>query len=218
MVMFKKLFGRNKEKSSVRSLDQAHDLQKGDALKIGFDEHPEISNQQFFVQKVTGLDLTEKSGFERRIFHIGNTVEGRPLLMWIDDEIGADRLAFAYGADQPHVQEMINVEQFAEIFSPDRDHLVEVDALKASLQGNPWLSTPYTEDQAKEVYWLDNDPRSVATAETISKDETACDYFRLTSKDRQAAIEAFVFSGGKTDVYFVKYLPLYKIEELMPSG
>ena len=52
----------------------------------------------------------------------------------------------------------------------------------------------------------------------MSTDEQACDYFRLTSKDGEAAIEVFVFDGGKTDVYFVKYLPLYKIEEMMPSA
>jgi hypothetical protein len=52
----------------------------------------------------------------------------------------------------------------------------------------------------------------------MSDDEQSCDYFRLTSKDRKAAIEAFVFDGGRTDVYFVKYLPLYKIEEMSPGA
>ncbi|MBL4741229.1 MAG: hypothetical protein JKY12_09555 [Sneathiella sp.] len=212
--MFKKLFGRGKEKTPVRSLDRVHDLQIGDALKVGFDEHLEISNTQFFVQKVTGLDLTAKSGFERRVFHLGNTAKGRALLMWVDSETGTDRLAFAYSADQPHVEEMINIEQFAEIFAPERDYLVEVN----SRQKNPWLADQYVEDQAMEVYWLDKDPLSVSTNDTVSSDESACDYFRLTSKDKLAAIEAFVFSGGKTDVYFINYLPLYKIEELMPAG
>jgi len=31
----------------------------------------------------------------------------------------------------------------------------------------------------------------------VSTDEQACDYFRLTSKDGEAAIEVFVFDGGK---------------------
>jgi len=212
--MFKKLFGRGKEKTPVRSLDRVHDLQTGDALTIGFDEHPEISNTQFFVQKVTGLDLSAKSGFERRMFHLGNTTEGRALIMWVDGETGTDRLAFAYSADQPHVEEMINIDQFAELFAPERDYLIEV----GSRQDTPWLADQYVEDQAMEVYWLDKDPLSVSTKKTVSNDETPCDYFRLTSKDRLAAIEAFVFSGGKTDVYFISYLPLYKIEELMPAG
>ncbi|MEH6404771.1 MAG: hypothetical protein V7750_15450 [Sneathiella sp.] len=212
--MFKKLFGRGKDKAPVRSLDRVHDLQIGDALTVGFDEHPEISNTQFFVQKVTGLDLTSKSGFERRTFHLGNTAEGRALLMWVDGEAGADRLAFAYSAEQPHVEEMINIEQFAELFAPERDYLVEVD----SLQKGPWLADHYIEDQSMEVYWLNKDPLSVSTSGTVSNDETACDYFRLTSKNQLAAIEAFVFSGGRTDVYFINYLPLYKIEDLMPAG
>ena len=68
------------------------------------------------------------------------------------------------------------------------------------------------------VQQLDRDPIDVDTSGTVSTDEQACDYFRLTSKDGEAAIEVFVFDGGKTDVYFVKYLPLYKIEEMMPSA
>ncbi|MBL4907476.1 MAG: hypothetical protein JKX94_08495 [Sneathiella sp.] len=216
--MFKKLFGRHKKETPVRSLDHPRDLQKGDALQIGFDEHPEISNSEFFVQKVTGLDLSAKAGFERRVFHLGKTKEGRALLMWIDDETGEDRLAVAYGADQPHVEAMINLDQFAELFAADRDYLVEVEANPHSLGDSPWLASHYTEDQAKEVYWLEADPKSAATDTVISNDESPCDYFRLMSKDKLAAIEAFVFSGGKTDVYFVNYLPLYKIEELMPSG
>ncbi len=52
----------------------------------------------------------------------------------------------------------------------------------------------------------------------MSDDEQACDYFRLTSKDKKAAIEVFVFDGGRTDVYFIKYLPLYKIEAMMPAA
>jgi len=216
--MFKKLFGRSKSDTPARALEQPRDLQKGDAVRIGFDEHPEISNAEFFVQKVTGLDLTAKAGFERRVFHLGTTDEGRPLLMWIDGEGGAERLAFAYGADEPHVGAMINLDQFADLFAPDRNFLVEVEANRDALARNPWLAELYVEDQAKEVYWLEKDPRDVATESVISNDERACDYFRLISKDRQAAIEVFVFSGGQTDVYFVKYLPLYKIEELMPAG
>lgn len=215
--MFKKLFGRGKDKTPVRSLDRVHDLRKGDAFHIGFDAHPEISNTQFFVQKVTGLDLTEKPGFERRIYHLGNTEDGCELLMWIDHETGTDRLAFAYSAKEQHVSDMIVIDQFAELFAPERDYLVEVSANQSS-RGNPWLAKQYTEDQSKEVYWLDEDPASITTSDVVSKNETACDYFRLTDKTREFAIEAFIFSGGKTDVYFISYLPLYKVEELMPAG
>jgi len=127
-------------------------------------------------------------------------------------------LAFAYGADQPHVEAMIDVEQFADLFNLDCDYLVEVDSHQSAQTNNVWLSSKYIQDQSKEVYWLDRDPIDVDTSGTVSTDEQACDYFRLTSKDGEAAIEVFVFDGGKTDVYFVKYLPLYKIEEMMPSA
>ena len=215
--MFSKFFGKKTEKKPVRSLEGVQDLQKGDAFRIGFDSHPEISNKEFFVQSVTGLDLAAKAGFERRIYHLGNTDDGRELIMWTDEELGQTRLAFAYGADQPHVEEMITIDQFAELFAPDRDYLVEVDANPAS-QGNPWLAAKYTEDQAKEVYWLDSDPKLAGSSDVVSNDETACDYFRLTDQANEHAVEAFVFSGGKTDVYFVSYLPTYKIGELMPSA
>ena len=216
--MFKKIFSREKSETTVRSLDHPRKLKQGDFIKIGFDDHPEISNTEFMIQKITGLDLSAKSGYERSVIHLGLTDDSRPLLMWVDDDGNAERLAFAYGADQTHVETMINVEQFADLFNPDRDHLVEVNSHPSSLKGNMWLSKKYVQDQACEVYWLDSDPVDTGTTENVSTDEKSCDYFRLTSKDQETAIEVFVFDGGKTDVYFVIYLPLFKIEEMMPSA
>jgi hypothetical protein len=213
--MFRKLFGR--DDTPVRTLDHPAKLAVGDAITIGFDEHPELSNSEMFIQKVSGLDLKAKSGYERRLFHLGQTGDNRPLLMWLHDEGGGEHLAFAYGADQPHVEAMINVDQFAGLFSSNRDYLVEVDAQRHAVDGNPWIAEKYVQDQAQEVYWLDGDPNDLETSSAMSDDEQACDYFRLTSKDKKAAIEAFVFDGGRTDVYFINYLPLYKIEEMMPS-
>ena len=216
--MFKKFFGRDKKDVPPRSLDHPRDLQKGDAVIIGFDGHPEISQAEFLIQKVTGLDLAAKSGFERRIFHLGQTKDNRPLLLWVHDEGNGEQLAFAYGADQPHVEAMIHVNQFAELFIPDRDYLVKVKSHKQARKGNTWLADSYTQDQAQEVYWLDKDPNDLETTDTMSDDEQSCDYFRLTSKERKAAIEVFVFDGGRTDVYFVRYLPMYKIEEMSPGA
>lgn len=216
--MFKKIFGRDKSSTPPRSLDHPRKLKKGDIIKIGFDEHPEISNAELLVQRVTGLDLSARSGYERRVFHLGQTEDNRPLLMWIHDEGNGEQLAFAYGANQPHVEAMIHVDQFAELFVPDRDYLVEIKSRKQARNDNAWLAKAFTQDQAKEVYWLENDPNDFKTTATMSDDEQSCDYFRLTSKDQTAAIEVFVFDGGRTDVYFIKYLPLYKIEEMMPSA
>jgi hypothetical protein len=214
--MFKKLFGGGE--TPARTLDHPGKLAVGDAITIGFDEHGELSNAELFVEKVSGLDLTAKSGYERRLFHLGQTDANRPLLMWLHDEGGGEQLAFAYGADQPHVEAMINVDQFAELFTPDRDYLVEVESRKEAAAGNPWIASRYIQDQAQEVYWLDADPNDFKSTSAMTDDEQPCDYFRLTSKDKKAAIEVFVFDGGRTDVYFIKYLPLYKIEEMMPSA
>jgi hypothetical protein len=216
--MFKKFFERDKKDSPSRSLDHPRDLQKGDAIIIGFDEHPEISNAELLVENVTGLDLSAKFGFERRIFHLGQTKDNRPLLLWVHNEGNGEQLAFAYGANQPHVEDMIHVDQFAELFTSDRDYLVDVKSHKQARKDNAWLANSYTQDQSREVYWLDKDPRDLESTNSMSDDEQSCDYFRLTSKDRKAAIEVFVFDGGRTDVYFVKYLPLYKIEEMSPGG
>ncbi|MBL4785887.1 MAG: hypothetical protein JKY49_10725 [Cohaesibacteraceae bacterium] len=216
--MFSKLFKRNKNNNVPRSLEHPRDLKQGDAIKTGFDEHPEISNVEHFVERVTGLDLAARSGYERRIFHLGQTADNRALLMWVHDEGNGEQLAFAYSADQPHVESMIRIDQFAELFNADRNYLVELESHEKACQQNPWLSRKYIQDQSHEIYWLDRDPKGTTSLEGVSENEQGCDYFRLTSNDRKAAIEAFVFDGGRTDVYFVKYLPLYKIEEMMPSA
>ena len=214
--MFKNLFGRGD--APARTLDSPDKLAAGDVITIGFDEHPELSNAELLIEKVSGLDLAAKSGYERRLFHLGQTGDNRPLLMWLHNEGGGEQLAFAYGADQPHVEAMIDVDQFAELFTPDRDYLVEVHSHKKIAAENPWIADKYVQDQAHEVYWLDADPMDVKTTTAMSDDEQVCDYYRLTSKDKKAAIEVFVFDGGRTDVYFIKYLPLYKIEEMMPAA
>lgn len=215
--MFKKIFSRSKDKPASRTLDHPQKLKAGDIIKIGFDEHSEISNTELVVEKVTGLDLSAKTGFERRVFHLGQSSDQRPLLMWIHDEGKGEELAFAYGATQPHVEAMLNMDQFGELFDPDRNFLVEVKSQKEARGNNPWLAKKYLQDQAHEVYWLDNDPQGIEISEEMSHDEQPCDYFRLSSKDNKAALEVFIFEGGRTDVYFIKYLPLYKIEEMMPS-
>ncbi|MDE0941318.1 MAG: hypothetical protein OSB58_02640 [Alphaproteobacteria bacterium] len=221
--MFKKLFGRGDTSAEApaqnpdRILDNPGKLATGDAIVIGFDEHRELSNAELFVEKVSGLDLAAKSGYERRLLHLGQTSDHRPLLMWLHNEGAGEQLAFAYGAAQPHVEAMMNVEQFAELFTPDRDYLVEVDSL-AQAADNPWIADKYVQDQAHEVYWLDGDPNDLKATSRMSNDEQACDYFRLSSKDKTAAIEVFVFDGGRTDVYFINYLPLYKIETMMPGA
>ncbi|GEM_PF-2400099 len=215
--MFRKLFGIGGDQAGSRSLEHPRDLRIGDMFKTGLDEHTDLSDTDFVVQKVTGLDLSAKSGFERRIFHLGQTKSGFPLVLWVDKEKGEERLAFAYGADQPHVESQLNMDQFVELFDPQRNHLVVVDALPLAMPENPWLAGHYVQDQASEVYWLDADPLQKQAGDTLSNDEQACDYFRLSSADGNAAIEVFIFDGGKTDVYFVKHLPLYKIEELMPA-
>lgn len=215
--MFKKLFSRSKDKPVSRTLDHPEKLKQGDIVKIGFDEHSEISNNEFIVEKVSGLDLSAKTGFERRIIHLGQSTDQRPLLLWMHNEGNGEELAFAYGATQPHVEAMLNMDQFGDLFDPDRNFLVEVKSQKKARGDNPWLAKTYIQDQAQEVYWLDKDPHDVETTDEMSNDEQPCDYFRLSSKDKKAALEVFIFEGGRTDVYFIKYLPLYKIEEMMPS-
>ena len=75
--MFKKIFGRDKSETPARSLDHPRKLKQGDFIKIGFDDHPEISNTEFMIQKVTGLDLSAKSGYERSVIHLGLTDNNR---------------------------------------------------------------------------------------------------------------------------------------------
>ncbi|MCG8491964.1 MAG: hypothetical protein MI743_10145 [Sneathiellales bacterium] len=215
--MFSKLFGRGRSNEAVRIVESAQDLLVGDAIRLGFDPRLELSNKEFFVQSVSGLDLSASKGYERRILHLGNTEDNRELIMWSDTQSGQERLAFAYSAAQPHVEEMIQIEQFVELFNPEKNHLVQLQA-NASPDNNPWLATAYTEDQSKEVYWLKGDPKSINAGDTIDSNEQPCDYFRLIDQSRTFAIEVFVFEGGKTDVYFVNFLPQFLVEEYMASA
>ena len=216
--MFRKLFRSNNNNKPDRILDHPSKLRVSDAIILGFDEHEDLSNAEFFVEKVTGLDLSEKKGYERRIFHLGETRGNYPLLMWVDNGQTGERLAFSYSANQQHVEKMINISQFTQLFNHGRDYLVEVDGIKNSINQNNWIADKYIEELSHEVYWLDDDPNDTQGNSNELGSEQSCDYFCLMSKDRTAAIEAFVFDGGKTDVYFVKFLPIYKIETLMPAS
>ena len=116
------------------------------------------------------------------------------------------------------VEAMLDMDQFAALFAPDRDYLVQATSRAEARRANPWLAEAYVQEKGQEAYMLDGDPNEVEAANNVSDRERACDYFQLVSPDRAAAIEVFVHDGGRTDVWFVRYFPAYKLEEMMPSA
>lgn len=206
------LGGDNAE--TPRHLERIDDLQINDYVRLGLDSRPELSEQEFTVRDIHGLDFRAGKADDRTVFALDS---GQPRLvyLWRHALSGDDALAFAYEASEDEVVSTLDMSAFPKLFETGRQYLLNV---AATAEGNPWIADLYREEVAQEAYYLQLDPRADGAGDTLGPNQQAMDFYRLVSPDRKAAIEVLVFDGGRTQVHFINYLPVFKIDELLPSA
>jgi hypothetical protein len=214
MGFFKSVFGGDDE-SSPRAIESPQDLLSGDMMKMEFAEQALISGQtlkvaeQFFYD-VSAVEncktVSVMDGADQRIYLSKSGVNPeRPL------EVAVPVLPET-------VFKYFKRKKFAAIFDePDNtDHRLECK-LAAGEQGalEGFVSASYFQERTNEAYRSHKDCRS----ETLTdSDWDAFDYKLMVADDRQHAIRIEVFDGGRTDVYFIAYLPLSKVEGYWPAS
>lgn len=228
--MFDKIFARFKgsppTQAEPRVLAHPKDLRVGDVIQIG-DFRPEIapfSRGEFIISAVQGLDIDQRAGAERRMLRLDFPYPSRGWSYWMWTEeanVGAAApLALAIEMPQEDVLRRIDGAAFGQMFAPDRSYLVRLPPTdQEHLIIDPVVATNgYREVAAQQAYITIGDPSQLGTNNTITENDQAIDWYRLESDDRLHAIEAYVHDGGRTDVLFITYHPLRRIEQMLPGA
>lgn len=222
--MFGKIFDRFKAPPSPaeppRTLTHPRDLRTGDIIKIGLCDLDAFSGGEFLIKEVKGLDIDPQSGAERRMLRL-DSPHGRSewtLWLWTEEaDLGAaDPLALAIEMPQDDVLRRIDGAAFGQMFAPDRSYLVR---LGDRLMDDPAVAPQgYREVRAQQAYINSGDPNRLGTSNQITENDRAIDWYRMESDDRRYALEAYVHDGGRTDVLFITYHPLRRIEQMLPAA
>ncbi|MCK5905554.1 MAG: hypothetical protein KAG86_09735, partial [Gammaproteobacteria bacterium] len=77
-----------------------------------------------------------------------------------------------------------------------------------------FLGDVYNQERTNEAYRSTHDCRE---QDKMELGANAFDYKLLVSEDRKHAIRIEIYDGGRTDIYFIAYLELNKIEEYWPA-
>lgn len=214
MGFFDKLFGGGDDASPApRSLDHPQDLTIGDIVKFGFSAQSSISNQSFKVAAINTFDLGGDSK-QKTVF----TLEGADdrIELTINKERGREQLELSLAIYPETVEQLFDIEKFGMLFDEDSGVNHRLDRIGEPEAVSGWTASVYRQEASHQAYFLAGDYRGKSVSRASEAGE-AFDYYRLTSDDRQFAIEAQVYDGGRTDVYLIAMLPLDKLEEMWPA-
>jgi hypothetical protein len=214
MGFFKAVIGGSKTPPSVKEIESPKDLNVGDMLKMEFAEQSLISGLTF---KVTEQFFYDISAVENcKTVSVMDGADQRIFLSTSD--VNPERpLEVAISVLPETVFSVFKRKKFVAIFDePDNTHhrvsrKTEKDDPE-ELQG--FLGDVYNQERTNEAYRSTKDYRQ---QDKIGLDATAFDYKLLVSEDRKHAVRIEVFDGGRTDIYFIAYLELNKVEEYWPG-
>lgn len=213
MGLFKSVF-KGTDTQAHREIESPKDLIVGDMLKMEFADQSLISgttfkvNEQFFYD-ISAVEnskvVSELEGADQRIYLSTSTINpDYPL------EVAISVLPET-------VFTVFKRKKFVAIFDePDNtDHRIKrkeelIDL--GELQG--FVGNVYFQERTNEAYRSTKDCRERTLSDS---DWTAFDYKLMVSEDRKYAIRIEVFDGGRTDIYFIAYLALSKVEDYWPA-
>ncbi len=194
MGIIKSVFGGGDKSSPVQNIESPKDLKVGDMLKMEFSEQALISGGILKVDEQFFYDLSAVENCK-----VVSVMEGADQRIYLStSSVNPERPLEVAIFDEP---ENINhrIKRKAE--------LTEL----SELQG--FIGEVYSQERTNEAYRSTQDCRD---KERVDPDWTAFDYKLLVSEDRQHAVRIEVFDGGRTDIYFIAYLALNKVEKYWP--
>ncbi|MBL4682478.1 MAG: hypothetical protein JKY88_17385 [Pseudomonadales bacterium] len=208
----KALWSRTKAKSENRTLSHPRDLMTGDLIQLSdsFGLPPRLRDQMF---KVLGVVTYQ---FEHD-YSSSFSLEGRNndhIDLTIEEEGGRAIAAFSLAIDPSIVEQLFDMDEFAQIFDPDENAQIKPIA---SLEFGPWLEEAYVQEScAESAYFYAKDCRSEGPSK-YEGDGEAFEYYSLRSGDGDHGIEIEVYASGETDVSLTLYRPVDDIKELWPA-
>ena len=214
MGFFKSVFGGDDE-SPPRQIQSPRDLIVGDMMKMEFAEQDLISGQTLKVAEQFFYDVSAVENCK-----VVSTMEGADQRVFVSSsQVNPDRpLEVAVPVLPETVFKFFKRKKFAAIFDEpeNTDHRLECK-LPSGEHGDltGFVSASYFQERTNEAYRSRKDCRSETLGDA---DWDAFDYKLMVADDRQHAIRIEVFDGGRTDVYFIAYLALSKVEDFWPAS
>lgn len=208
----KALWSRTKTESTNRTLSHPRDLSQNDLVQLSdsFGLPPRLRDQIFKVLGVVTYQFEHSysSSFSlegRNSDHIDLTVE---------EEGGRATAAFSLAIDRSIVEQLFDMDEFAEVFDPDQNAQIKPIA---TLDFGPWLGETYIQEAcAESAYYYSKDCRPEGPSE-YKGDGEPFEYYLLRSSDGDHGIEIEVYASGETDVSLTLYRPIEDIKELWPA-
>lgn len=213
MGIVKSIFGGGDKSSPVKNIESPKELKIGDLLKMEFADQTLISGGTLKVDEQFFYDLSAVENCK-----VVSVMEGADQRIYLStSSVNPERpLEVAISVLPETVFKVFKQKKFVAIFDePDNiNHRIKRKAELTDLdelQG--FMGEIYSQERTNEAYRSTQDCRDEAR---IDPNWVAFDYKLLVSEDRQHAIRIEVFDGGRTDIYFIAYLALNKVEEYWP--
>ncbi len=210
---FKGLWSRTKKEPGTRSLTHPGDLEPGDMIQMA--NHfglPELLRNEAF--QVIGVSTYQ---FEH-VTSPGFTLEGTGnanICLSIESDAGRETLAMALAINRNQVEQIFDLDEFAEIFDGDG---AAVLTLKKDHEVPGWTADRYFQQTMGERgYYYEKDFRGSKPSDREGDGEPFENYL-LVSDDGSRGVEIEVFAGGETEVSLVCYLGMEMINGLWPAG
>lgn len=214
MGFFKSVFGGDDTSPPSVKIESPGDLNIADMVKMEFAEQSLVSGLTLKVTEQFFYDLSSVENCK-----IISVMEGADQRVYLSTStVNPDRpLEVAVSLLPETVFKIFKRKKFVAIFDEPEDTSHRIDRRSdmvelIELQG--FIGESYFQERTNEAY------RSIKDCRKESLDDadwSGFDYKLMVSDDRQHALRAEVFDGGRTDIYLIAYLPLNKVEEYWPA-
>ncbi|WP_017444145.1 hypothetical protein [Gayadomonas joobiniege] len=212
MNFIDKLLGREKGKK-MRQLSHVKDLRVQDVVVFSDSfALPKLLRQASFeISKVNTYQFEHYTSVEYVL--LGQTDKQVYLSYSSDDE---ERLNISQKINRAEVEQIFEMESFADIFETDSKTELELKAEPEAFTN--WLSALYFQVAwGERGYFYNQDFRPGKPPAEEDENSLPLDYFCLTSADEAYSVELEVWQDGETDVLLTLHRPMHDIIDLLPG-
>lgn len=212
MSFLKSIFPGRRARGKPRSLERPGDLALGDFLQLN-DSYAlpvQLRGATFRVLAISTCQFEHEfnTGFALegdRALEVDLTLEGTP---------GREEAVFSLAVERSQVEQLFNMEEFADIFTPGPVRLERIGELP-ELAG--WTADSYHRRSfAERGFHYPRDYRGEGPPDAASAGEPF-DYYCVLSDDGTRSVEIEVWQEGDADVSLCVHRPVSDIRELWPA-
>lgn len=216
MGFLDKLFGnKSQSKPTTRVLNHPAKLNPGDMITLddSFALPPQLKGQQLRVERVSCYEFERSRRPEWQLK--GN--DNASVFMGVESD-DDECLSFSIKLTRAEVEQLFNLDEFAEIFEEPGQATLKLlaDAKSRFPELAQWLADEYHQTSfAAFGYYHQNDYRLMSPP---SGKGDPFESYNLDSADERCGVEIEVYESGETDVMLTLYRPLTDIRDYWPGA